>query len=56
MFCFKDKTFCSFWGTCKDGKECHRALTPEVEEAAERWMKDAPICLFCEEPDCYGNN
>lgn len=53
MSCYKDKTFCPFYKTCKDGAGCDRALTEEVKAAAERWMKDAPICMFADKPDCY---
>ena len=46
-------TFCHYWDSCTDGKDCPRALTDEVKAKAEAWMKNAPICYYSEEPDCY---
>ncbi len=61
MICYRDMTFCSFYKTCKDGEECHRALTKEVYKAADKWWGwsqegKAPICQFVEKPDCYLNS
>ncbi len=53
MLCYKDRTFCPHWLSCKDGYVCDRALTPKVQEAAERWMKNPPICTYAEKPDCF---
>lgn len=55
MIGFRDKTFCGFWEECKRGQNCHRALTPQVEEAAERWWggEDAPILQFYDKPHCF---
>ena len=57
MFCFRDSTFCKFYKDCKDGKECRRALTEEIKEAADRWWGkgggQAPICSFSEKPECH---
>ena len=53
MICYGDMTFCTFWKECKDGKECNRALTEKVEQDAEKWMKNAPICTFVEKPECF---
>ena len=53
MFCYRDMTFCSFYKECVDAKDCHRKLTPEVIEAAEKWMKNAPIVQFTDKPECF---
>lgn len=48
---YKDKTFCSFYITCKDGIECHRALTKDIiSKAVENnyWVSQ-----FLEKPECY---
>jgi len=61
MLCYKDMTFCSYWEECKDGKNCNRALTPEVFENATKWWgliskNPVPICQFSEQPDCFKEN
>jgi hypothetical protein len=55
MICYKDKTFCPYWGACKIHYLCDRPLTPEVEKAAEEWWggTGAPICMYSEFPDCF---
>jgi hypothetical protein len=53
MICYKDITFCTFYEDCKDAKECHRALTPEVIKQANEWMKNPPIATFMEKPECH---
>ncbi len=56
MMGYKDMIFCT-QKTCAlfDQTKCHRALTPEIIEGAEKWWggKDFPICVFQERPDCY---
>jgi len=32
MFCYRDMTFCTYYKDCDDEKDCHRKLTPEVNE------------------------
>lgn len=53
--CYKDMTFCTFFEKCKDRDKCGRALTPEIQKAAEEWWgsKDAPFCTFVEKPECF---
>jgi hypothetical protein len=55
MICYRDRTFCQYYETCKNGKECDRSLTTKVIDDAEQWWgsKDAPICVFGEKPDCF---
>ncbi len=53
MLCYRDMTFCTYYEECKDGKDCFRALTPEVIKAAEAWMKKPPIAMFAEKPECF---
>ena len=53
MMCYKDRTFCPFFDTCRYGNECDRALTENVKYDAEKWMKNAPICQFVEKPECW---
>ena len=54
----KDITFCPI-GECVRAKECFRALTPEVEAAAEKWWggPDAPISAIVDPrmADCYSD-
>ena len=51
MICYRDKTYCSYYKDCAHGDSCHRALTPEVVDAAERM--ELPICQFAERPKCF---
>lgn len=51
MVCYKDITFCRFWEECKIGKECYRALKPNVKKRAEEIK--LPICEFAEYPKCF---
>jgi len=53
MMCYRDMQFCKFWDTCKDGKCCFRAFTPEVKKRAHEWTEKPLICFFSEKPDCY---
>ena len=56
MMCFRDMTFCELYEDCKDGKKCHRALTPKMREAAKKWWNgddDAPICIYSDTPKCF---
>jgi hypothetical protein len=50
MLCYRDKTFCSF-SDCKEYNRCHRAITQEVKDGANRI--GLPICRFVEQPDCF---
>jgi hypothetical protein len=52
MFCYKDRTFCPF-DKCSKFNTCKTALTEGVQKDAERWMKDPPICVYVDKPDCY---
>jgi hypothetical protein len=55
---FRDMTFCPIGG-CVRAKECFRALTPEVEAAAEKWGgPNPPISVFADDPKtfiCYSD-
>lgn len=55
MICYRDETFCPFHKNCSKGKDCHRALTDQVEKDAVKWWgsEDAPICVFSSKPDCF---
>lgn len=48
---YRDKTFCKLYRKCKFGKECGRALTPEIKKGAI--MKNLPIEMFIETPKCF---
>lgn len=55
---YRDMTFCSFYEDCLEGENCMRALTPQVRQDAERWareigLKETPICVFLEKPECF---
>lgn len=49
MISYKDMTFCPYYKECS-GKDCVRALTPEVEARAKKF--GLPISRFMEKPDC----
>ena len=51
MLCYKDKTFCPFYGDCKHGHDCERAETPEVIVRADKI--GLPICSFADKPSCW---
>ena len=57
MMCYRDRTFCTHYTDCSSGNTCDRPLTPEVQEAAEKWWgsKDAPIAVFIEKPKCHSS-
>lgn len=56
MIGYRDMTFCNYHLICKDGKKCERALTEKVREDAEKWMKNAPISIFADKPECWEEN
>lgn len=49
--CYKDRCWCSFYKTCKDGAECDRALTPEIQAKAN--AAHLLISQFAEKPKCW---
>ena len=52
MMCYRDRTYCQFFDTCKDGEMCARALTERVRRDAEAF--NLPLCTFIAPPkDCY---
>lgn len=51
MICYKDKTFCNFWVTCKQANDCDRKSTKEIEENSIK--KGLPLSLFTDKPNCY---
>ena len=52
MWCYKDRTYCPFHLTCKNGLKCDRALTDFV--AADANKRDLPISQYTEPPTlCY---
>ena len=55
MMCYRDMTFCTFYGECRKGKKCRRALTKKVKIDAEKWWgsKDAPIASYVNKPGCF---
>jgi len=60
MMNYKDMTFCPFYKDCKDAEKCHRPLTKEVLDDAEKWWSSfgeqahsAPISRFTEKPKCH---
>ncbi len=53
MLCYRDMTFCTHYKRCIKSKECGRPLTPRVMREAQNWMKDPPICMFAERPECF---
>lgn len=55
MMCYRDRTYCTFYETCKDGDGCDRALTPEVVSDAKKWWgnDNAPIAYYGDKPECH---
>lgn len=55
MLCYKDKTFCSYWTSCKNGYYCDRALTEQVKQDAITWWgnENAPLSTFSKCPECF---
>lgn len=51
MICYRDRTYCPYWETCRDAGPCSRKLTEDVKKAAEDL--GLPICQFAEKPHCY---
>jgi hypothetical protein len=51
MMCYKDMTFCPFFGNCAKRDTCHRPLTTEVVIAAEKL--GLPVSQFAEKPECH---
>ena len=51
MMCYKDKTFCTYYETCQDGKDCFRALTVAVRSEAGSF--NMAIAQFTDKPECY---
>ena len=51
MMCYRDRCWCSFYETCKDGAECDRALTPEIQVKA--CASHLLISQFAEKPECW---
>lgn len=51
MICYRDMTFCPFYGKCRISHSCHRPLTPTVKQDAEQC--GLPICRFAEKPECF---
>lgn len=37
MLCYRDRWWCDRYDECKSGDTCHRSLTPEVQDAADKW-------------------
>ncbi len=50
MICYRDMTFCPFFG-CVSAGSCPRALTDDVRELAR--AAGLPICQFVDRPDCW---
>ena len=51
MICYRDMTYYPYYTDCAQGDSCHRALTQEVMDAAEKM--ELPICQFAERPKCF---
>lgn len=53
MMCYRDMTFCTFYEDCKTASTCERPLTEQIKKDAEKWMKDAPISMYIDKPECW---
>ena len=41
MMCYRDRCWCSFYETCKDGAECDRALILESNPFAGKQLRES---------------
>jgi len=57
MLCYKDRIFCPFFGDCKNGETCPRALTDKVIASAKEWhglrKGEPPIDQYASAPECF---
>lgn len=62
MISYKEQIFCSFYENCRTGKNCPKALTPELWEKAKNWWtrngtenlnSTIPISQYANAPDCW---
>jgi len=51
MTCYKDRTWCTFYSTCKKNTICERVLLPSVEAAAID--SGLPVRTFAAPPACH---
>ena len=51
MNCYKGKCFCIYYVSCKNGRECDRALTLEVLQDASK--TELSIDRYTSKPECY---
>lgn len=51
MMCYRDMTFCPFFGDCTKRDTCHRPLTAEVIIAAQ--ASGLPVSQYAEKPECH---
>ena len=58
MICYKDMTFCNYYRSCTNGRDCRRALTKQIKQNGAKWSKqyhptDILICKYTEKPKCF---
>ena len=59
MFCYRDMTFCTYYKDCIKARQCHRPLTPQVEQEAEEFWKQSKLhgspvySMFMSKPQCH---
>ena len=51
MNCYKGKTFCQYYQTCRHKNVCDRPLTEDIRKAAEDF--GLPIAQWTAPPECY---
>ena len=51
MNCYRGRTYCPYYETCRHKNVCDRPLTPEVRKAAEN--AELPISQYAERPCCH---
>lgn len=51
MLCYKDKTFCKFFKTCKNENMCKRKATDDIFEKTKK--VGFPVCYFLDKPKCF---
>lgn len=51
MLCYKDRTYCPFYTTCKHGMTCPDALTDAVVSAAT--SAKLYVSQLLHRPECY---
>ena len=47
MYCYKDKTFCTYYRKCNNGNKCKIALNNKIKAL------NIPIAIYTSKPECF---